>query len=66
MTGFSHKTLENSLFEVSEKKKKRYCGDTLTILCVKIFEANCANILGNHFKHGRNWIICSNSRRCNL
>ena len=64
MTGFSHKTLENSLFEVSGKK--RYCGDTLSIHWVKIFEANCADILGNHFKHGRNCIICSNSRRCDL
>ena len=32
---------------VKSFSKQRHCGDTLSIICVKIFEANCANILGN-------------------
>ena len=31
---------------VKSFSKQRHCGDTLSILCVKIVEANCANILG--------------------
>ena len=42
---FSTQNIRN-LF-VKSFSKQRYCGDTLSILCVKIFEANCANILGN-------------------
>ena len=34
-------------------RKQRYSGDTLSILCVKIFKANCANIVGNHYKIGK-------------
>ena len=45
MIGFSHKTLETSLLKVSANRQ-RHCGDTLSILCMKIVEANCANILG--------------------
>ena len=32
---------------VKSFSKQQHCGDTLSILCVKIFEANCATILGN-------------------
>ena len=45
MIGFSQKKIRN-LF-VKSFSKQLYCGDTLSILCVKIFEVNCANILGN-------------------
>ena len=65
MTGSSRKTKENSLPEVSENG-----GTVATQFAYSvwkfIFEANCANILGNLNKHGRNWIICLNNRRCDL
>ena len=52
MIGFSHKTLETSLLKVSANSGTVA---TLSILCVKIFEANCANILGhpNEIKNRR-------------
>ena len=50
---------------VRKFRKQWYCGDTLSILCEN-FEANCTNILGTYCKRGRNLIICSNSRRCDL
>ena len=47
ITGFSVTQNIRKLF-LRNFRKERYCGDTLSILCAKIFEANCANILGNY------------------
>ena len=58
ITGFSVTQNIRKLF-LRNFRKQQYCGNTLSILCVKICEANCSNIFGNHHdKHGRNWIIC--------
>ena len=57
MIGFFTQNIRN-LF-VKSFSKQRYWGDTLPILCVKIFEANCANILGNSNE-------IKNNRRCHL
>ena len=48
-------------------RKQRYCGNRFSILCVKIqSKTNCASILGNDNKHGRNWINCLNTYCCDL
>ena len=57
MIGFFTQNIRN-LF-VKSFSKQRHWGDTLSILCVKIFEANCANILGNSDE-------IKNNRRCHL
>ena len=44
MIGFSHKALETSLLKVSANSST--VATHISILCMKIVEANCANILG--------------------
>ena len=57
ITGFPVTQNIRKLF-VRNFRKQQNCGDTLFIVCTKIFEANCANILGNHDKYRLKWIIC--------